>query len=353
MFAQLNPQSSCFGDICTLYSPFLHQLTVQSALFEPGRLRPCPSYSRRRDRINLGLLRSLYKGGGVHTPVPIHAPARTQKAPARTPPPFCASTALCKHGDPSDRRLSDRSCRFPLLSTVLCQHEAPSDRCPDFPRACARVRGATHARTHAQRWDTQSGTAVGGDMPVTRGRCLQRAPSHDAGSSAAGHPGVHRQPRGDAWGPPHSGPLKGRGLAGSACEGRPPWGAGVLKCPRRTAVDAVAVRHAQGMMRRDRGHFTLQGRPYYGGTPEWVSGVSGLFGILGHTVTSSSAARRARSLGLAPHLASPHLPAPQPPHARAHTHTALFWAALLQTIPHAIPYAAHPQVCADAPRRSV
>ena len=27
------------------------------------KLRPCPSYSRRRDRINLGLWRSLYKGG--------------------------------------------------------------------------------------------------------------------------------------------------------------------------------------------------------------------------------------------------------------------------------------------------
>ena len=29
------------------------------------KLRPCPSYSRRRDRINLVLWRSLYKGGGV------------------------------------------------------------------------------------------------------------------------------------------------------------------------------------------------------------------------------------------------------------------------------------------------
>ena len=29
------------------------------------KLRPCPSYSRRRDRINLGLWRSFYKGGGV------------------------------------------------------------------------------------------------------------------------------------------------------------------------------------------------------------------------------------------------------------------------------------------------
>ena len=28
------------------------------------KLRPCPSYSRRRDRINLVLWRSLYKGGG-------------------------------------------------------------------------------------------------------------------------------------------------------------------------------------------------------------------------------------------------------------------------------------------------
>ena len=63
MFAHLNPHSSDFGDVCAFYSPFLHQLTVQSSLFEPGCLRPCPSYSRRRDRINLVLLRSLYKGG--------------------------------------------------------------------------------------------------------------------------------------------------------------------------------------------------------------------------------------------------------------------------------------------------
>ena len=63
LFAHLNPHSSAFGDICALYSPFLHQLTVPSSLFEPGRLRPCPSYSRRGDHINLGLLRSFYKGG--------------------------------------------------------------------------------------------------------------------------------------------------------------------------------------------------------------------------------------------------------------------------------------------------
>ena len=37
MFAHLNPHSSDFGDICALSSPFLHQLTMQSSLFEPGR----------------------------------------------------------------------------------------------------------------------------------------------------------------------------------------------------------------------------------------------------------------------------------------------------------------------------
>ena len=39
-----------------------------SSLFEPGRLRPCPSYRGRRDCITLGLLRSLYKGGGISVP---------------------------------------------------------------------------------------------------------------------------------------------------------------------------------------------------------------------------------------------------------------------------------------------
>jgi hypothetical protein len=30
------PHSSDFGDICALYSPFLHQLTVQSSLLNQG-----------------------------------------------------------------------------------------------------------------------------------------------------------------------------------------------------------------------------------------------------------------------------------------------------------------------------
>ena len=33
----LNPHSSDFGDVCALYAPFLHRLTMQSSLFEPGR----------------------------------------------------------------------------------------------------------------------------------------------------------------------------------------------------------------------------------------------------------------------------------------------------------------------------
>ena len=78
----LDPDSSDFGDVCALYPPFLHQLTMQSSLFEHGRLVlvvvcvarklcPCPSYSRRRDRIDLGLWRSFYKGGGGVAKPPI------------------------------------------------------------------------------------------------------------------------------------------------------------------------------------------------------------------------------------------------------------------------------------------
>ena len=39
MFAHLNLDSSDFGDVSALHSPFLHQLTMQSSLFEPG----CPA----------------------------------------------------------------------------------------------------------------------------------------------------------------------------------------------------------------------------------------------------------------------------------------------------------------------
>ena len=89
----LDPDSSDFGDVCALYAPFLHQLTMQSSLFEcrcptlvvvcvACKLRPCPSYSRRRDRIDLGLWRSLYKGGAGYVR------ARCMAVP----------TVYCRHG---------------------------------------------------------------------------------------------------------------------------------------------------------------------------------------------------------------------------------------------------------------
>ena len=40
---------------------------VSVVVYVARKLRPCPSYSGRRDRINLGLWRSLYKGGGGYT----------------------------------------------------------------------------------------------------------------------------------------------------------------------------------------------------------------------------------------------------------------------------------------------
>ena len=72
---------------------------MQSSLFEPGRpvsvvvcvarkLRPCPSYSRRRDRINLGLWRSLYRGGGIRYPS-----CRAQSLTLQAPPP---TRQLCR-----------------------------------------------------------------------------------------------------------------------------------------------------------------------------------------------------------------------------------------------------------------
>ena len=47
----------------------LHSLTCVSVVVCVARkLRLCLSYSRRRDRINLGILRSYDKGGGVTRP---------------------------------------------------------------------------------------------------------------------------------------------------------------------------------------------------------------------------------------------------------------------------------------------
>ena len=112
MFAHLNPHSSDFEYISALYSPFVHQLTMQFSLFEPGhpvsvivcvarKLNPCPSYSRRRDCINLGIGRSLYKGGGSYSftgpnPACVRSVHMLPVNPLRTPPPivinFCRPT---------------------------------------------------------------------------------------------------------------------------------------------------------------------------------------------------------------------------------------------------------------------
>ena len=67
LFAHLNPQSSDFGYICALSSPFLVVACVPMFVCVARKLWPCLSYSRRRDRIDLGLLRSLDKRGGEVT----------------------------------------------------------------------------------------------------------------------------------------------------------------------------------------------------------------------------------------------------------------------------------------------
>ena len=53
---------------CAPYPRFLHQLTMPVVVCVARKLRPCPSYSRRRDHIYLGLLHILDKGGGVRVP---------------------------------------------------------------------------------------------------------------------------------------------------------------------------------------------------------------------------------------------------------------------------------------------
>ena len=124
MFAHLNPHSSDFWYPCALYSPCLHQLTMQSSLFELGRpvsvvvcvarkLRPCPSYSRRRDRINLGLWRSLYKvGGGTYLVLLSISNFRQQ---------YC----VAKIWGPSERAADYRSITYERSDTVVMHDCAP------------------------------------------------------------------------------------------------------------------------------------------------------------------------------------------------------------------------------------
>ena len=69
------PDSSDFGDVCALFAPFLHQLTMQSSLFERG----CPvlvsraSYARVQATVGVGTVLiwdfgvAYTRGGGVQT----------------------------------------------------------------------------------------------------------------------------------------------------------------------------------------------------------------------------------------------------------------------------------------------
>ena len=80
-----------------------------------------------------------------------------------TPSPPCTSTALSKLADPSDRRFSDCSFRFPLMGTALSKHGDPSDRCfCDFQRACAEGRGGYSNRNcGVQKACTNAGVCTG------------------------------------------------------------------------------------------------------------------------------------------------------------------------------------------------
>ena len=88
MFARLNPQSSHFGDLCVLSSPSLVMACVPVVACFVRTLRPCPSYSGRRDCINSILLRSLDKGVGGLTPM-VDSTTGTW-----TPPPHTAGVGV-------------------------------------------------------------------------------------------------------------------------------------------------------------------------------------------------------------------------------------------------------------------
>ena len=98
----LDPDSSDFGDVCALYAPFLHQLTMQSSLFE----RWCPvlvvvcvgaNYARVQATVGVGTVLIwdfgvAYTGGGG-----TFFWYRASRA----------STALSKHGSPCYRCFDD------------------------------------------------------------------------------------------------------------------------------------------------------------------------------------------------------------------------------------------------------
>ena len=89
--------------------------------------------TRRSRKIFFRLYWNCCSFSATPRPPPLTEP--TTKALCQTPPSLCASTALPKHADPSDRRFSDRSFTLLLMGTALWKHGHPSDRCfPGFQR---------------------------------------------------------------------------------------------------------------------------------------------------------------------------------------------------------------------------
>ena len=85
------------------------------------KLRPCPSYNRHRDRINLVLWRSLYKGGGyknmqwVHNSSNHSFPLLTRliSFPNHYPKPHHPNIRSMAQGKPRDRALSSTNGLLP------------------------------------------------------------------------------------------------------------------------------------------------------------------------------------------------------------------------------------------------
>ena len=149
MFAHLNPQSSDFGNIWALSSPFLVVACVPVVVCVARKLRPCLSYSRGRDCINSVFLCSLDNGGGLEVflaaifgaPAPeilweigtdlgspglqqrmLHCtavPADTASVAGASPSPRpCASVLCCGACPPSTHQHPQTSTRASLL---LCR----------------------------------------------------------------------------------------------------------------------------------------------------------------------------------------------------------------------------------------
>ena len=142
---------------------------MQSSLFEPGcpvlvvvcvarKLRPCPSYSRRRDRIHLGLWRSLYiRGGGDQTALPLcHHSTTPHTSPMPTAVKFFCFGRLSlwprprtEHGvlPPPFRRRRPLVClpHMPApycigsLAAPLCLGPMPANNMPVGARLLARL----------------------------------------------------------------------------------------------------------------------------------------------------------------------------------------------------------------------